>query len=65
VLELPRPADEVCEALLERGVIAGLPLGDYYPDMTHALLVCVTETHTREEIDRFADLLYQSPKHTL
>jgi glycine dehydrogenase subunit 1 len=57
VLELPRPAREVCEALLAHGVIAGLPLSDYYPDMTHALLVCVTETRTREEIDRFADLL--------
>jgi len=53
VLELPCPAQEVCERLLAHEIIAGLPLGNYYPDMPNALLVCVTETRTREEIDRF------------
>jgi glycine dehydrogenase subunit 1 len=57
VLELPRPAHEVCEQLLSQQIIAGLPLSDYYPDMPNALLVCVTETRTREEIDQFAQVL--------
>jgi glycine dehydrogenase subunit 1 len=59
VLALPRPADEVCNALLTRHIIAGLPLGDYDASMRHDLLVCVTETRTREEIDSFADALRQ------
>ncbi len=57
VLELPRHAREVCEQLLSQHIIAGLPLGDYYPDMPNALLVCVTETRTRDEIDQFAEAL--------
>jgi glycine dehydrogenase subunit 1 len=51
VLELPRPAQEVCDALLPKHIIAGLPLD------THDLLVCVTETRTREEIETFAEAL--------
>jgi len=59
VLTLPRPADEVCDALLQHHIIAGLPLSDYDASMRHDLLVCVTETRTREEIDSFADALRQ------
>ncbi len=57
VLALPKPAHEVCERLLEHHIIAGLPLGGYYPDMEHALLVCVTETRSREEIDTFVQAM--------
>jgi glycine dehydrogenase subunit 1 len=59
VLALPRPADEVCDALLQYHIIAGLPLGDYDASMRHDLLVCVTETRAREEIDAFANALRQ------
>ncbi len=57
VLELPRPAQEVCDALLAHNILAGLPLGDYDPAMQNDLLVCVTETRTREEIEAFAEAL--------
>ncbi|GBC92236.1 putative glycine dehydrogenase (decarboxylating) subunit 1 [bacterium HR15] len=60
VLELPHPAQAMCERLLRQEIIAGLPLGNYYPDMSHALLVCVTETRTREEIDRFVQVLTEN-----
>jgi glycine dehydrogenase subunit 1 len=42
--------------LLERGVLAGLALGDVLPDeptLADALLVCTTELTTRDENDRF------------
>jgi hypothetical protein len=32
-----------------------LPLGPSYPELTKNALVCVTETTTREEIERLAD----------
>lgn len=38
--------------LLEKGVIAGLPLGSWYPELEAHYLLCVTETRTREEMDR-------------
>jgi hypothetical protein len=46
--------------LLERGVLAGLPLARWYPRderLRDALLVCATEVTTSEEITRFATAL--------
>jgi glycine dehydrogenase subunit 1 len=57
VVKTPRPADQIVEDLLSRKMIAGLPLSRYYPDMTNALLVCVTERNTRAQIDELVDAL--------
>ncbi|MBS1714384.1 MAG: aminomethyl-transferring glycine dehydrogenase subunit GcvPA [Armatimonadetes bacterium] len=57
VLDLPKPAEHVRDALLKDHVLAGLPLGGYYSDMDHSLLVAVTEVRTKAEIDRYAELL--------
>jgi hypothetical protein len=46
--------------LLDRGVLAGVPLAHLEPDdptLADALLVCATEVTTPEEIARFADAL--------
>jgi len=37
--------------LLERKIIAGLPLEPYYPELSAHFLLCVTETTSKEEID--------------
>ncbi|MFI5253899.1 MAG: aminomethyl-transferring glycine dehydrogenase subunit GcvPA [Candidatus Limnocylindrales bacterium] len=53
-------AARVHAALLERGVLAGLPLARWFPDdpaLRDALLVCATEVTTEEEIWRFGDAL--------
>lgn len=54
VLELPVNANEVQLALLEDGILAGLPLGKYYDGMENCLLVAVTEVRTKKQIDDFA-----------
>jgi len=54
VIELPKDAVAVRDALLQKGILAGLPLGNYYPGMEKCLLVAVTEIRTKAEIDRFA-----------
>ncbi|NUL81324.1 MAG: aminomethyl-transferring glycine dehydrogenase subunit GcvPA [Armatimonadetes bacterium] len=56
-LRLPIDPTVARDRLLEKSVLAGLPLGDYYPELRDCLLVAVTETRTREEIDRFASEL--------
>lgn len=56
-VSLPLEAGEVVGRMIEQGFAAGFPLGRYYPDMAHFLLVAVTETRTKEEIGRFADAL--------
>jgi glycine dehydrogenase subunit 1 len=45
------------DALLEHGILGGLPLCDYYPGMDDALLVCATEKRTDAEIERYAAAL--------
>jgi len=53
VLDLPRDADAVTRALLDRGILAGLPLGAHFADMDRSLLVCATEKRTASEIEQF------------
>ncbi|MFI5291287.1 MAG: aminomethyl-transferring glycine dehydrogenase subunit GcvPA [Candidatus Limnocylindrales bacterium] len=53
-------AARVHAALLDRGVLAGLPLARWYPDdasLRDALLVCATEVTTSDEIERFGEAL--------
>ena len=53
-------APRVHAALLGRGIVAGLPLADWYPHdetLRDALLVCATEVTTSAEIERFATAL--------
>jgi glycine dehydrogenase subunit 1 len=38
--------------LLEKKIVAGLPLGAHYPELADHALLCVTETCSREEMDR-------------
>ena len=37
--------------LLEKGIVAGLPLATYYPELENHYLFCVTETKAREDMD--------------
>lgn len=57
VLECPVPADKVRNALLKKGILAGVPLGGFDKTMKNCLLVCATEKRTDEEIQAFADAL--------
>ncbi|MGI6036612.1 MAG: aminomethyl-transferring glycine dehydrogenase subunit GcvPA [Limnochordia bacterium] len=43
--------------LLEAGIIGGLPLGRFYPQLDDCLLFCVTEARTKAEIDRLVEVL--------
>ncbi|MGB7069951.1 MAG: aminomethyl-transferring glycine dehydrogenase subunit GcvPA [Pyrinomonadaceae bacterium] len=54
VVRTPKPADEILGELRDGGIIGGLALSKYYPDRTNEILVCVTETNTRKEIDALA-----------
>jgi glycine dehydrogenase subunit 1 len=52
-----RSAREVVASARDRGVHPGYALGRDYEGMDDALLVCVTEKRTPEEIDRLAQVL--------
>jgi glycine dehydrogenase subunit 1 len=48
---------EVNAALLERAILGGAPLASAYPELGECALYCVTELHTRADIDRLAGAL--------
>jgi glycine dehydrogenase subunit 1 len=45
------------ETLAREGLVAGYPLGRWYPELADALLVCVTEVHQRAQVDRLVTAL--------
>jgi glycine dehydrogenase subunit 1 len=58
VVRCPGDAAELRRRLLKDGILAGLPLGRYYPELgDDTMLFCVTEQRTREEIDGLVDAL--------
>ncbi|TLY96630.1 MAG: aminomethyl-transferring glycine dehydrogenase subunit GcvPA, partial [Gammaproteobacteria bacterium] len=53
VLQLDRPVAPVLKSLSNRGILGGLDLSGYFPELGNALLVCATETKTSADIDRY------------
>jgi glycine dehydrogenase subunit 1 len=56
-LKLPKDAGPVVERLLSKKIAAGVPLGEWYPELADCMTITVTEKRTREEIDAFAHKL--------
>jgi glycine dehydrogenase subunit 1 len=52
-----RTVPEVNALLLERGIFGGIPLEDDFPELAGCALFCVTEEHTREDLDRLTTTL--------
>ncbi len=57
VLNLPCEAADVIAKLIEKGFAAGFPLSRYYDDMENAILICVTEKRSKQEIGMLAEAL--------
>lgn len=59
VVECKQDPKRIIDFLLHEGVLGGIDLGDFYPDLKNCLLVAVTEKNTKEEIDLFTELLQE------
>ena len=57
VAKCPKPSAEINEQLREKGLIGGLDLGRFYPELSDCMLLCVTEKRTRREIDLLLEAL--------
>jgi glycine dehydrogenase subunit 1 len=57
VLRLGHDPTEVVTRLLKEKMIAGIPLGKFYPALDDCLLVTVTESVSRDDIDALAEAL--------
>ena len=51
VVKFPSGFDTTYQRLLEKKIVAGLPLATYYPELADHCLVCVTETSRRADMD--------------
>jgi len=57
VLQLPKSSAEVLSSMAEQGVLGGFDLQPCYPQLGNAILVCVTETKTNEDLQRYVAAL--------
>src|SRR5438445_764582 len=57
VMRTPYPAEQTQAFMLERGVLPGLPLGRFFPELSDALLISVTELNHPKAIERFLEAL--------
>jgi len=57
VLELPRPAAGVLNAMAEQGILAGYDLGKVDQTLVNCMLTNVTEVKTAEDIELFVNVL--------
>ncbi|MFT5697174.1 MAG: glycine dehydrogenase subunit 1 [Desulforhopalus sp.] len=51
VVEFKDDFKPIFESLVEKGIVAGLELGKYYPELAGKYLFCVTETISKDVID--------------
>lgn len=52
-------AQQVLQAMADKGVLAGFYLGSYYPELADAILICATEMRTDEDIDQYKATLLE------
>jgi glycine dehydrogenase subunit 1 len=60
VLQLSQPVAPVLAKMADLGVLGGLDLSVYYPELGNALLVCTTETKSAADLTRFTTALTQA-----
>jgi glycine dehydrogenase subunit 1 len=60
VIQCPKDPLQINEYLLDEGVLGGLPLGDFYPDLQNHMLIAVTEKNSKESIDLLCELLEEA-----
>jgi glycine dehydrogenase subunit 1 len=56
-LQVPGRASETLAALCARGIIGGLDLGRFYPELADSILMTATEITTMAQIERLTAAL--------
>ncbi|MDO9465590.1 MAG: aminomethyl-transferring glycine dehydrogenase subunit GcvPA [bacterium] len=57
LIQCPENPEEINKRLLEHKIIGGLSVDKFYPELKDCMLVCITEMRTKEQIDRFVNVL--------
>jgi len=65
VIKTSKPSDQVLEELKAHGILGGLDLSFFYPELKNHLLVCVTEMNSPEDLDRYVSAMESVVKGNL
>jgi len=57
VVSCPKPSEAILSRLADKKIVGGLPLSRFFPEMKNEILMCVTETTTKQEIDSLVEAL--------
>lgn len=57
IVQCPKPVEDINLHLLDHGILGGYDLKKDFPQLSNHMLVAVTETITKEEIDLFCNIL--------
>lgn len=60
VIRLHRPVKDILDYMKENGLQAGLNMNGFYPVLENCLLVCVTETKTEKDLERYQQCLLEA-----
>ncbi len=53
IIDCPRPAAQIIDALAAKGICAGYDMGLVSKDFENSLLICASETKTHDDLERF------------
>ncbi len=56
-MQLAKKISEINRDLLDYGIFGGKDLSKEFPELGNNALYCITEIHTKSDIDRLADAL--------
>lgn len=62
-IKFDTPLDEVIRCFRDRGIEPGLDLGKYFPQFKNSLLVAVTETKSRQQLDLYIEAAKKGSGH--
>ena len=62
VVEIPGEVAQFNAKLAKTGIIGGLDLTGFYPELGQSILLCATEMTTREDIDRLVEFMQRWSK---
>jgi glycine dehydrogenase subunit 1 len=55
VIEVEMEVDILLKTLLKKGILGGISLEKFYPELSRHILLCATEMNSREEMDTFVE----------
>jgi glycine dehydrogenase subunit 1 len=53
VIQVQQPVSTVLNVLKERGILGGVDLSTFHPELKNHILIAVTEMNSREDLDKF------------